>query len=140
MATRGNSSTHSRTILIFVNLFLLLLVLLWVGCGGIGSSTTTPPSPPPPPPGGGGTGGGGTASDQTLKTEDVTTNLDNPWSLVFVPDGRLFFTETPGRIRVVTSSGLVSTPVLDISSQTQEGEAGTTGMDMDPNFASNGFL
>src|SRR5215469_12422076 len=121
--------------LVILNIFLLTLLLLLTGCAGVTSTPVTPPGG-----GGGGGGGGGTASDQTLKTEDVATNLDNPWSLVFAPDGRLFFTETPGRIRVVTSSGLVSTPVLDISSQTQEGEAGTTGMDIDPNFAANGFL
>jgi glucose/arabinose dehydrogenase len=75
-----------------------------------------------------------------LKTEDVATGLDNPWSLVFAPDGRLFFTEPPGRVRVIDSSGLVSTPVLDITSQTPGFEAGTTGMDLDPNFSSNGFI
>ena len=72
--------------------------------------TTPTPSPTPTP-----TPSSGVANDQTLKTEDVATGLDNPWSLVFAPDGRLFFTEPPGRLRVITNTGLVAQPVLDIS-------------------------
>lgn len=80
------------------------------------------------------------ANDQTLKTEDVATGLDNPWSLAFVPDGRLFFTEQPGRLRVVDKTGLVAQPVFDITGQNAGGEAGLTGMDLDPSFTSNGFI
>jgi aldose sugar dehydrogenase len=75
-----------------------------------------------------------------LVTEDVATGLDNPWSLVFAPDGRLFFTEPPGRLRVIDASGLVATPVLDISTQTPGFEAGLTGMDLDLSFATNGII
>src|SRR5437764_7617771 len=97
--------------------------------GGTGGST------------GGTTGtGGGVASDQTLKTEDVATGLDNPWSLAFAPDGRLFFTEQPGRLRVIDKTGLVAQPIFDITGQNAGGEAGLTGMDLDPSFGSNGFI
>jgi glucose/arabinose dehydrogenase len=70
----------------------------------------------------------------------MATHLETPWSLVFAPDGRLFFTEQPGRLRVMTSSGVVPTPVLDLTGVTVGGEGGTTGMDLDPNFASNGYV
>jgi glucose/arabinose dehydrogenase len=88
----------------------------------------------------GGTTGGGVATDQTLKTEDVATGLDNPWSLAFAPDGRLFFTEQPGRLRVADKTGLIAQPAFDITGQNAGGEAGLTGMDLDPNFGSNGFI
>ncbi|HJT54269.1 MAG TPA: PQQ-dependent sugar dehydrogenase [Candidatus Angelobacter sp.] len=80
------------------------------------------------------------ANDKTLHTEDVATGLDNPWSLAFAPDGRLFFTEPPGRLRVIDGTGLVAAPVLDIHSQTPGFEAGLTGMDLDPAFSSNGII
>jgi glucose/arabinose dehydrogenase len=80
------------------------------------------------------------ANDKTLHTEDVATGLDNPWSLAFARDGRLFFTEPPGRLRVIDRSGLVATPVLDIHSQTPGFEAGLTGMALDPAFSSNGTI
>jgi glucose/arabinose dehydrogenase len=73
-------------------------------------------------------------------TEDVATKLETPWSMVFAPDGRLFFTEQPGRLRVITGSGLQSTPVLDLTGVTVGGEGGTTGMDLDPGFSSNGYI
>jgi len=88
----------------------------------------------------GGTTGGGIANDQTLKSEDVATGLNNAWSLAFASDGRLFFTEQPGRLRVVDKNGLVPQPVFDITGQNEAGEGGLTGMDLDPGFVSNGFI
>ncbi len=49
-------------------------------------------------------------------------------------------TEPAGRLRVITSTGLVAQPVLDITSQSAGFEAGLTGMDLDPDFASNGLI
>ncbi|MGH9567719.1 MAG: PQQ-dependent sugar dehydrogenase, partial [Candidatus Angelobacter sp.] len=77
------------------------------------------------------------ANDKTLKTETVASGLDNPWSLVFAPDGRLFFTEPPGRLRLIQNGKLVAQPLLDISGLTPGFEAGLTGMALDPNFAAN---
>jgi len=98
------------------------------------TATPTPSATPTPTP------GPVVATDKTLKTEDVATGLDNPWSLVFAPDGRLFVTEPAGRLRVVTSTGLFAQPVLNITSQSAGFEAGLTGMDLDPAFAANGVL
>ena len=77
------------------------------------------------------------ANEQTLVTEDVATGLENPWALAFAPDGRLFVTEQPGRLRVVTAAGLQLEPVYSVS--TIPGEAGLTGLALDPSFASNGL-
>jgi glucose/arabinose dehydrogenase len=60
--------------------------------------------------------------------------------MAFAPDGRMFFTEQPGRLRVMTSDGVLPTPVLDLTGRTAGGEGGTTGMDLDPDFASNGYV
>jgi glucose/arabinose dehydrogenase len=60
--------------------------------------------------------------------------------LAFAPDGRLFFTEQPGRLRVADRTGLVAQPVFDLGAASAGGEAGMTGMDLDPNFSSNGFI
>jgi aldose sugar dehydrogenase len=151
---RLSSPVSSRLVLCLAVIFIALFTL--AGCGGgsvsgsINNPTPTPtpavsptptptpgttPTPTPTP-----TPTSGVANDQTLKTEDVATGLDNPWSLVFAPDGRLFFTEPPGRLRVITNTGLVAQPVLDISSQSAGFEAGLTGMDLDPGFSSNGIL
>jgi glucose/arabinose dehydrogenase len=49
--------------------------------------------------------GGSTAVSQTaqgpvrLATSDVATGLDTPWSMAFDREGKLWFTERPGRVR-----------------------------------------
>jgi len=142
MPLRGNLSAHH----ICRHISLLSIVVLFAiaasfisSCGG-GASQSTSTGQPGTGTGGnaGGNGGGGSTapSDTSLKTEDVATGLDNPWSLAFAPDGRLFILEAPGRLRVVDKTGLVAQPVLDFTSVTD----GASGMDLDPDFASNGII
>ena len=40
-----------------------------------------------------------------LKVVTVAQGLVNPWSLAFLPDGRMLVTEKPGRLRVVEADG-----------------------------------
>jgi glucose/arabinose dehydrogenase len=134
------SVVHSR---LLVLLACVLLSIFLSGCAG----TSTGNSGSSGGSGGSGSGGSGggsgsstPATDKDLKTDVVATHLETPWSMVFAPDGRLFFTEQPGRLRVMTSSGVVPTPVLDLTGTTVGGEGGTTGMDLDPDFANNGAV
>ncbi len=75
-----------------------------------------------------------------VTTETVASGLVGPWALAFAPDGRLFLTEQPGRLRVIDASGLRADPVLDLTSIVPGGEAGMLGLAVDPNFLSNHFL
>jgi glucose/arabinose dehydrogenase len=61
-------------------------------------------------------------------------NLEVPWALAFAPDGRLFITERPGRIRVVVDGVLDPQPwaTVNINAFTQEG--GLMGLAIDPQF------
>src|SRR5687768_8377208 len=96
---------------------LLLGVLL--GCGGS-------PDPPPdqgtdPPPGGGNPPGGlptttFTAADGTrFGVQTLATGLQIPWSLAFTPDGRLFVSERPGRVRVFQNGAILTEPALTLT-------------------------
>ena len=40
-----------------------------------------------------------------LRTEVVTSGLQNPWGLAFIDGGRMLVTERPGRMRVVAPDG-----------------------------------
>lgn len=65
-------------------------------------------------------------------------NLEVPWAIAFLPDGRLLVTERPGRVKVVDSSGNVSeiaqVPVRSI------GESGLHGIAVDPDFSNNKYV
>jgi glucose/arabinose dehydrogenase len=114
------------------------------GCGG--SSETVPPPQAPPAPGGGGDGGGsggggGTPSTPDLTTEVVASGLTVPWEMVFTPDGRMFFTEQNGRVRVISAAGdLITQPALDLTGEVPGGEAGMLGLAADRGFQQNHFL
>jgi hypothetical protein len=46
-----------------------------------------------------------TAGD--LAVETIAGDLMYPWSLAFLPDGRMLVTERPGRMRIVTRAGQI---------------------------------
>jgi glucose/arabinose dehydrogenase len=73
------------------------------------------------------------------RVEVVARGLEVPWALAFAPDGRLFVTERPGRIRAVKDSQLIPTPVATLS-VAAAGEGGLMGLALDPAFAKNGYL
>jgi aldose sugar dehydrogenase len=79
-------------------------------------------------------------TDETAKivTQEWLKDLDTPWQIVFAPDGRIFFTERAGRVRVV-KDGVMST-WLDLTGIVESGESGLLGIGLDPNFATNGYL
>ena len=74
-------------------------------------------------------------------TEVIADNLEIPWSLVFLPDGSMMFTERPGRVRLITAdSVLFPEPVLTINDVSAVGEGGLLGIELHPRFLENGFV
>ncbi len=75
-----------------------------------------------------------------FQTNTVVTGLEVPTSLAFAPDGRLFVTERPGRVRVVVNGQLRPDPALTLDDVFAVGEAGLLGLALDPGFSQNGFV
>jgi glucose/arabinose dehydrogenase len=48
------------------------------------------------------------SSAGNLNVETVARGLDHPWSIAFLPDGRMLVTERPGRLRIVARDGKLS--------------------------------
>ena len=56
--------------------------------------------------------------------EIVTTGLQVPWALDFTPDGRIFLTERPGRVRVVAQGRMAWDPRTRILYSSEHGDSG----------------
>jgi glucose/arabinose dehydrogenase len=48
------------------------------------------------------------SSAGNLSVQTVASGLEHPWSLAFLPDGRMLVTERPGRMRIVARNGQLS--------------------------------
>jgi glucose/arabinose dehydrogenase len=80
------------------------------------------------------------AMAQELRAIPVASGLQNPWSLAFLPDGRMLVTERPGRLRVVGSDGSVGEPVQGVPAVAAGGQGGLLDVAVDPKFTENGFI
>ena len=73
----------------------------------------------------------------------VTTLIDNlpaPWSLAFLPDGKIILTERlPGSIRILDTKGALSEPVAGVAELASPAakDVGVLDVVLDPHFAAN---
>ena len=81
-----------------------------------------------------------TSDGVRLGVQVLLTNVQIPWALAFAPDGRLFFTERPGRVRVVQNGMLLAQPALSLTDTVGGGEGGVLGFAFHPAFAQNRFV
>lgn len=77
------------------------------------------------------------------RVETVASGLDHPWSLAFLPGGRMLVTERPGRLRVIEPGPdgqprLRPEPVAGVPAVLAQGQAGLFDVVVDPAFAVSG--
>ena len=70
----------------------------------------------------------------------VARGLVDPWSLAFLPDGRMLVTEKPGRMRIVTRDGTLSPPLAGLPAVHAGGQGGLLDVRLDREHASNQVL
>ena len=75
----------------------------------------------------------------SFTVETVVEGLENPWSVDFLPDGRILVTERPGRLRIV-DNGQLSEPVKGLPKVKAKGQGGLLDIALDPSFADNQIL
>ncbi|HZE63171.1 MAG TPA: PQQ-dependent sugar dehydrogenase, partial [Pyrinomonadaceae bacterium] len=59
-----------------------------------------------------------------FRVETVVSGLEVPWSIVWAPDGRMIFTERPGRVRVFQNGKLQQQPLFVVPDVEPSGESG----------------
>jgi len=70
----------------------------------------------------------------------VAEGLVNPWSLAFLPGGKMLVTERPGRLRVLSADGKLSAPVIGLPAVDARGQGGLLDVALDPAFAKNNLI
>ncbi len=72
-----------------------------------------------------------------LKVDTVARGLVHPWALAFLPDGRMLVTERPGRMRIVSRDGTLSSPLAGVPRVFAVSQGGLFDVALDRDFAHN---
>jgi glucose/arabinose dehydrogenase len=75
--------------------------------------------------------------DTVIRTVEVVSGLSSPWSLAFLPDGRMLVTERPGNLRIVDTQGNISAPIAGVPTVATSGQGGLLDVQLASDFASN---
>ncbi|ALP54497.1 glucose dehydrogenase [Candidatus Tenderia electrophaga] len=77
---------------------------------------------------------------ESVTPQTVVSGLEHPWSMAFMPDGRILVTERPGRLRVIENGRLKPTPIKGLPEITAVGQGGLLDIILHPDYARNGWL
>lgn len=78
-----------------------------------------------------------TPKDYTISV--VADGLQYPWSLAFLPDGRLLVTERSGQLRLVDNQGL-SAPLTGVPEVFAKSQGGLFDVVLHPDYRENGWI
>ncbi len=85
-----------------------------------------------------------TAQDRVYQSErgpyrvvTVVPELQDPWSIAFLPDGDMLVTERPGRLRIVSGGVLQPEPIAGVPPVRYGGQGGLLDVALHPDFDSN---
>lgn len=74
------------------------------------------------------------------RIETIAEGLAFPWSLAFLPDGRVLVTERAGRLRLITAGKLVERPIAGVPRAFAEGQGGLFEVLIDPDFGTHSTI
>ena len=78
---------------------------------------------------------------QPFHVSTLTRGLENPWSMVFLPDGRMLVTERAGRMRILDKHfKLDPRPIEGLPDIVARGQGGLFDVVLHPDFPSNGWI
>jgi len=75
------------------------------------------------------------SSAGNLKVQTVASGLVHPWSLAFLPDGRMLVAERPGRLRIIAADGRLSPPLGNVPKVYAVSQAGLMDILLARDFA-----
>ena len=83
----------------------------------------------------------GALAHADYRIETVTGGLAHPWSMAFLPDGRMLVTERTGQLRLIDAQGkLQAKPIRGMPTPFVATQAGLMDVVLDPHFASDPWI
>jgi glucose/arabinose dehydrogenase len=73
----------------------------------------------------------------SYKYETIVENLDDAWSMVFIDENTILFTELPGNLKILNLSDKSITNIANIPSVHYASQGGLSEVILDPEFKSN---
>jgi glucose/arabinose dehydrogenase len=80
------------------------------------------------------------SSKASYRLVTLSRELEQPWSIAFLPDGRILVTERPGRLRVFANGRLERTPLGGVPKVYASGQGGLLDVCLHPQFVQNRVL
>jgi glucose/arabinose dehydrogenase len=78
---------------------------------------------------------------QAFRVVTLVAGLENPWSMAFLPDGRMLVTERDGRMRLVSQDfKLDPQPVEGLPEVVARGQGGLFDVVLHPDYPNNGWI
>lgn len=79
-------------------------------------------------------------SSSNLQTTALVDGLENPWGMVWLPNGDMLITERPGRVRLVQNGELTPEPISGVPEIFAENQGGLLDIALHPQFEENNFV
>ncbi len=67
----------------------------------------------------------------------ISTDLQNPWGITSLPDGRFLITQKAGTMRIASPDGKVGDAITGIPAVNSGAQGGLLGVTIDPDFSNN---
>jgi glucose/arabinose dehydrogenase len=81
-----------------------------------------------------------TAENFKFNVDTLAEGLQNPWGMVYLPNGDLLVTERPGDIRVIRDGKLLSEKISGVPDVYAVGQGGLFELKLHPDYENNGWI
>lgn len=82
----------------------------------------------------------GVKTKTAYEAKIISKDLDRPWGITVLPDGRFLITEKKGVMRIASTDGTLSKDITGLLPVNDAGQGGLLGITIDPDFSDNRML
>ncbi|MEL7534554.1 MAG: PQQ-dependent sugar dehydrogenase [Bacteroidota bacterium] len=76
----------------------------------------------------------------TFTVDTILSDLTSPWSMTWLPNGDMLFTEKAGELRLYSNGKLHPDPIAGLPEIKAKGQGGLLDIELHPNYEENGWL